>query len=95
MERQSQCLERVRPSIGSPKLKLIEDLINDKKKVSDVANKAFARAKAQVAHLYLDLDFDNLDLFKIMKYGQLVDEEDEHNQEIIPLIKEENVNITP
>lgn len=35
-------------------------------------DKAFEKVKSQVAFLYLDLDFNQLDLFKAIKNNQLV-----------------------
>lgn len=49
----------------------------------NVTDKDFERTNAQLTHPYLDLDLNEHDLFKDMKDGQLVDEEDKSEQETI------------
>lgn len=53
-----------------------EDLVDVKGEVVDTADKAIERVKAQVAHLYPNLYWSELNLFKIVKDSQLVDEKD-------------------
>lgn len=59
--------------------------------VVDIVDKAFEKDKMQVAHIYPELLLDYLDLFKIVKYGRMVDEEDERIRKMLPPTEEENV----
>lgn len=51
-------------------------MVNAQNEIVDVKDMAFEKAKAQVAHLYPNLDMRELDLFKFVKDAQVVNEVD-------------------
>lgn len=55
---------------------LEENLVAAQNDIVALEDRAFEKAKAQMACLYPDLDLSKLDLFKVVKDGHLVDEED-------------------
>lgn len=60
--------------------------------MANATNKAFEKAKVHVSHLCSYLDLSELDLFKVLKDDQLVDEKGEPNQVTVSHVKEENTN---
>lgn len=58
-----------------------EDLDDAQDEVIDVVDKAFNIANEKVYHLYPNLELSELNLVKVIKDGQLVDEDDTLDQE--------------
>lgn len=59
-------------------------------KVDKASNNIFERAKMHVTFLYHNLGLSDIDMFKVIEDGHLVDEEDELDQEAVPK-EEENI----
>ncbi|KAI5397485.1 hypothetical protein KIW84_063341 [Lathyrus oleraceus] len=63
-------------------IKIMEENLDDAQDgVIDVVDKAFNIANEKVYHLYPDLELSELNLVKVIKDGQLVDEDDTLDQE--------------